>query len=226
MTTCALIAAYNEAPRIAEVVSGIRPHVDHVLVVDDGSTDGTGTVATKAGAELIRHTTNRGKGTAIRSGLSVLTKRPFSHVLFLDGDMQHAPADAPRLIEAARRGDGDFILGERPFDRGTTPRARYYTNTISSWVISTCFIGQRVADAQSGFRLIDTDLLRRVRLSGRGYEIETEMLIKLARRGARIARVPIGLHYHDSSSKLRPLRDTTKTCFLAVRYRFFPERFQ
>jgi glycosyltransferase involved in cell wall biosynthesis len=226
MTTCALIAAYDEAPRIAAVVSGIRPHVDHVLVVDDGSADGTGAVAREAGAEVVRHPSNRGKGTAIRTGLSLLATRAFSHVLLLDGDMQHAPDDAPRLIETARRGHGDFILGERHFDRRTTPRSRYYTNTISSWVISTCFIGQRVADAQSGFRLIDTNLLRQVRLSGRGYEIETEMLIKLARRGARIARVPIGLHYHDSSSKLRPLRDTTRTCFLAVRYRFFPERFQ
>jgi glycosyltransferase involved in cell wall biosynthesis len=226
MTTCALIAAYNEASRISDVVSGVRPHVSHVLVVDDGSTDGTGVLASDAGAEVVRHPSNRGKGAAIRSGLSAIEARPFSHVLFLDGDMQHAPDDAPRLIDAARLGKGDFILGERPFDRRTTPRARYYTNTISSWVISRCFIGQRVADAQSGFRLIDTQLLRRVTLSGRGYEIETEMLIKLARRGARIARVPIGIHYHAAASKLRPLRDTTKTCFLAVRYRFFPERFQ
>jgi glycosyltransferase involved in cell wall biosynthesis len=226
MTTCALIAAFDEAPRIAQVVSGIRPHVEHVLVVDDGSTDRTADVAISAGAEVLRHTENRGKGAAIRTGLSVIAGRSYSHVLFLDGDLQHAPEDAPRLIDAARRGIGDFILGERPFERPATPRARYYTNTISSWVISVCFIGQRVTDAQSGFRLIATDLLRRVRLSGRGYEIETEVLIKLARRGARIARVPISLRYDAAPSKLRPLRDTTRTCFLAVRYRFFPSRFQ
>jgi glycosyltransferase involved in cell wall biosynthesis len=226
MTTCALIAAFDEAPRIAPVVTGIRPHVAHVLVVDDGSTDGTAEVAAAAGAEVLRHRSNRGKGAAIRTGLAAILARPFSHVLFLDGDLQHAPGDAPRLIDAARRGAGDFILGERPFERQATPRARYYTNTISSWVISACFIGQRVADAQSGYRLIDTDLLRRVRLSGRGYEIETEVLIKLARRGARIARVPISLRYDEAPSKLRPLRDTTRTCFLAVRYRFFPARFQ
>ncbi len=226
MTTCALIAAYNEASRIAEVIHGVRAHVEHVIVVDDGSTDGTGAVAAAAGAEVVTHPVNQGKGAAIRRGLAAIAGRPFSHVLLLDGDMQHAPGDAPGLIAAARRGDGDFILGERAFDRATTPRARYYTNTISSWVISACFIGQQVSDAQSGFRLIATDLLKRVRLSGRGYEIETEMLIKLARRGARIARVPIGVHYDGSASKLRPIRDTTKTCFLAVRYRFFPERFQ
>lgn len=226
MTTCALIAAYNEAPRIAEVVRGVRQHVDHVLVIDDGSTDGTDRVAADAGAEVVRHPSNRGKGAAIRSGIAVIQGRPFTHVLLLDGDLQHAPGDAPRLIEAGRREGADLVLGQRPFDRAVTPRARYYTNTISSWVISKWFIGQRVDDAQSGYRLIRTEALRRLKLSARGYEIETEMLIKLARRGARIARVPVSLHYRGEPSKLRPLRDTTKTCFLAVRYRFFPERFQ
>ena len=223
---CALIAAFNEAPAIAAVVGGVREHVQHVVVVDDGSRDGTGDAAMSAGAEVVRHSHNRGKGAAIRTGLDVILRRPFTHVLLLDGDAQHDPHDAPALVAVARETGADIVIGERPFSKTTMPASRYYTNTISSWVISTCFIGQRVADAQSGFRLIDTNLLRRVRLSGRGYEIETEMLIKLARRGARIARVPIGLHYHDSSSKLRPLRDTTRTCFLAVRYRFFPERFQ
>jgi glycosyltransferase involved in cell wall biosynthesis len=226
MTTCALIAAYNEAARIKNVVSGVRMVVDHVLVVDDGSTDETAKTAAGVGAEVVRHLTNHGKGAAIRTGLAALAGRGFSHVLLLDGDMQHDPGDAAQLIAAARQGAGDFIIGERRFDRRTTPRSRYYTNTISSWVISTCFIGQSVADTQCGFRLIATDLLARVKLSGRGYEIETEMLIKLTRAGARIARVPVGLHYNGAPSKLRPLRDTTRTCFLAVRYRFFPERFR
>ena len=226
MTVCALIAAFDEAPTIAEVVRGVRPYVDHVLVVDDGSRDGTGEAARAAGAEVVGHATNRGKGAAVRTGLAVILERPFTHVLLLDGDRQHDPADAPALLAAACAGAGDFVIGQRPFSRATMPRSRYYTNTISSWVISTCFVGRRVADAQSGFRLIATALLRRVRLTGRGYEIETEMLIKLARRGARIAHVPVGLHYGASRSKLRPIRDTTRTCFLAVRYRFFPERLQ
>jgi hypothetical protein len=106
------------------------------------------------------------------------------------------------------------------------PRSRYYTNVISSWVISRVFVGQTVTDAQSGYRVISTDWLRRLRLTARGYEIETEMLIKMARRGGRIVSVPIAMRYHGAPSKLRPVRDTTRTCFLAVRYRFFPERWQ
>ena len=212
--------------RIADVVSGIRPHVDHVLVIDDGSADGTAAVAREAGAEVVRHPSNRGKGMAIRSGLSPAPTRAFSHVLLLDGDMQHAPDDAPRLIEAARRGHGDFILGERPFDRRddtAVPLLHQHDQQLGHLdLLHRPARGRRAVGIPA-----DRDGPAATRtLSGRGYEIETEMLIKLARRGARIARVPIGLHYHDSSSKLRPLRDTTRTCFLAVRYRFFPERFQ
>jgi glycosyltransferase involved in cell wall biosynthesis len=226
MRVCALLAAFNEAATIGDVVSGILPHVAHVLAVDDGSTDATGAVAAAAGAEVIRHEENRGKGRAVRSGLAAILARDFTHVLFLDADGQHAPDDAPRLIAAAAANDGDFIVGTRPFDRGTMPASRFYTNRISSWVISTCFVGTRVRDAQSGYRLIAVDVLRRLRLSGRGYEIETEMLIKAARRGARITQAPIALRYEGAASKLRPLRDTTRTCFLALRYRFFPERWQ
>lgn len=226
MRVCALVAAYNEARTIERVITGLRPHVDHVLVVDDGSTDGTGDLAAAAGAERLRHEQNAGKGAAVRTGLATILARDFTHVLLIDGDLQHDPSDAPALIDAARAGKGDLIIGARTFDRRRMPASRYYTNTISSWVISAAFVGMHVADAQSGFRLIEADLLRRLRLTGRGYEIETEMLIKLARRGARVAHVPIGMQYDASTSKLRPVRDTTRTCFLAVKYRFFPESLQ
>jgi glycosyltransferase involved in cell wall biosynthesis len=223
---CALIAAYDEATAIGAVVAGVRPSVDHVLVVDDGSTDETAGRAAAAGAEVLRQPQNLGKGCAVRAGLSAILARNFTHVLLLDGDLQHDPTDAPKLIAAARETGADVVIGERPFDKETMPASRYYTNTISSWVISKFFVGRPVSDAQSGYRLIRTERVRALRLSARGYEIETEMLIKLARRGARIARVPIGLRYGGTRSKLRPVRDTTRTCFLAVRYRFFPESLQ
>jgi glycosyltransferase involved in cell wall biosynthesis len=226
MTVWALIAAFNEASRIGPVVGGVRPHVSHVLVVDDGSTDDTSAMARGAGATVIRHPENRGKGAAIRTGIEAALTSDATHLLLLDGDGQHDPADAPGLIDAARKEQADFVLGERPFDRASMPASRYWTNRISSRVISRYFVGADVGDAQSGYRLVATDVLRRLHLSARGYEIETEMLIKAARRGARLARVPIHLRYEGAVSKLRPLRDTTRTCFLAVRYRFFPERFQ
>jgi glycosyltransferase involved in cell wall biosynthesis len=226
VNVCALVPAYNEAATIGDVVGGLLRHVARVIVVDDGSTDATAVRARTAGAQVLRHERNKGKGSAIRAGLRAVLTEGYSHVLFVDGDLQHDPDDAPSLLEAARAGCGNFVIGERSFDRRRMPASRYHTNRISSWVISAFFVGVRVRDAQSGYRLIETDLLRRVRLTGRKYEIETEMLIKLGRRGARIAHVPVSTRDGSATSKLRPVRDTTRTCFLAVRYRFFPERFQ
>jgi len=144
---------------------------------------------------------------------------PFTHVLFLDGDMQHRPSEAARLLEAAVRTGADLVLGERQFSRDGMPAARYHANRIGSRALSW-FVGAPVQDSQCGFRVCRLDVLRHLPLSARGYEIETEMLVKLRRRGARLASVPITAVYAAERSKLRPVRDTTRTCFLAVYYQF------
>lgn len=224
MTVCALIPAFNEAATIASVVTSVTPHVAHVLVVDDGSTDETADRAQAAGAEVVRHATNQGKGHAVRTGLARVLNSPaaapltFTHVLLMDGDGQHRPDDVPKLIDTGRTTQADLVVGERIFDKAQMPRSRYYSNTIGSRALSS-FIGSSIKDSQSGFRLIRCEALRGVRLTATGYEIETEMLIKLARRGVRMASVPVTLSY-GAKSKLRPIRDTTRTCFLAVYYRF------
>jgi glycosyltransferase involved in cell wall biosynthesis len=218
MNVCALIPAFGEAATIAEVVTGVRPHVQAVIVVDDGSTDETAARAEAAGARVVRHAENRGKGHAVRSGLAYLLTQPFTHVLLMDGDGQHRPEDVDKLLAAARATDADLVVGERIFDKAQMPRSRYYSNTIGSRALSS-FIGSSIKDSQSGFRLIRCDALRGITLTATGYEIETEMLIKLARRGVRMTSVPVTLSY-GAKSKLRPVRDTTRTCFLAVYYRF------
>jgi len=226
MSLCVLIPAFNEASTIAEVISGVRAHVPDaaVVVVDDGSSDETFARAKAAGAEVLRHEQNRGKGHAVRTGLAHVLAQPqsqpqiCSHVLLMDGDLQHRPEDVPKLLDAARATGADVIVGERTFDKAQMPRSRYYANVIGSWALSS-FIGSPIKDSQSGFRLIRSDALRGLTLESTGYEIETEMLIKLARRGARMASVPVALSY-GATSKLRPVRDTTRTCFLAVYYRF------
>jgi UDP-N-acetylglucosamine---dolichyl-phosphate N-acetylglucosaminyltransferase len=217
---CVVIPAFNEAATIGEVVEGARTWADIglVVVVDDGSADATATRARTAGAEVLVHAANRGKGHAVRTGLAYALERPFTHVLLMDGDLQHRPADIPALIDVARTRDADLVVGERVFDKRRMPRSRYYSNVIGSWALSS-FIGSEIRDSQSGFRLIRCALLRDLELTATGYEVETEMLIKLARRGARMAGVPVELSY-GAKSKLRPVRDTTRTCFLAVYYRF------
>jgi glycosyltransferase involved in cell wall biosynthesis len=219
MRVVAVIAAFNEGPHIGEVVLGTRPHVDAVIVVDDGSADDTAAAAQAAGAEVVRHAINRGKGVAVRSGLDAVRERGFSHVLLMDGDLQHRPSDVPRLVAAAAAGDADVIVGARSFDRTQMPASRYWSNVIGSWALGG-LVGVPIRDTQSGFRLIRLAALEPLTLTSTGYEIETEMLIRLARRRAVVREVPVALAYDGAPSKLRPIRDTTRTCFLALFYRF------
>jgi len=165
------------------------------------------------------HQANRGKGHAIRTGLARVLAGDFTHVLLLDGDLQHLPEEASTLLATAAAGGADVVLGERRFDRLRMPASRYYANRIGSRVLSW-FVGVPVQDTQCGFRVFRVDALRPLELSASGYEIETEMLVKVRRRGGRVAAVPVTAVYGGQRSKLRPVRDTTRTCVLAVYYRF------
>jgi glycosyltransferase involved in cell wall biosynthesis len=217
--TAAVIPAFNEADAIAAVVRGILPLVAAVIVVDDGSSDGTAAGARAAGAEVVRHEQNAGKGHAIRTGLARVLAGDFTHVLLLDGDMQHLPQEAAQLLHAASHSGADAVLGERRFQRDGMPAARYHANRLGSRVLSW-FVGVRLQDTQCGFRVFRVDALRPLHLTASGYEIETEMLVKIRRRGGRLTSVPVTAVYAGERSKLRPVRDTTRTCFLAVYYRF------
>jgi hypothetical protein len=140
-------------------------------------------------------------------------------VLLIDGDMQHLPREAAVLLTVAERTNAELVIGARQFNREEMPAARYHANRIGSLALSW-FVGTEVADSQCGFRVYRLDALRGLPLRSRGYDIETEMLIKLRRRGARLVNVPIAAIYGGARSKLRPIRDTTRTCFRAVFYRF------
>lgn len=219
MIVHALIPAFNEAETVAAVVGGLTPIVDAITVVDDGSTDATGDLARAAGATVIRQPEKSGKGTAVRAGLGAVLAGSCTHVLMIDGDLQHRPDEARRLIETARATGADLVIGERQFDRASMPASRYHANRIGSRVLSG-FLGVPVGDTQCGFRLFAAAALRGLPLRARGYEIETEMLVKVCRRGGTVASAPVSAVYNGRPSKLRPIRDTTKTCFLAVYYRF------
>jgi glycosyltransferase involved in cell wall biosynthesis len=219
MNVHALIPAYNEEGTVADVVCGLARIVDAVTVVDDGSTDGTGERARAAGAAVVRHAEKQGKGAAVRTGLAAILPTACTHVLLIDADLQHRPEEAQRLIDVARATDATLVIGERQFVRDGMPASRYHTNRIGSRALSS-FVGVPIADTQCGFRLFKAEALRAVRLTARGYEIETEMLVKVRRRGGTIAAAPVSAVYNGRPSRLRPIRDTTKTCFLAVYYRF------
>ncbi len=136
--------------------------------------------------------------------------------------MQHLPEEAGRLIDTARATGADLVVGERQFDRDAMPASRYYANRYGSAALSS-FTGVPLQDTQCGYRLFRADMLRRLRLRATGYDIETEMLVKVSRLGGRIVSVPVSAVYGSGRSKLRPVRDTTRTCFRAVYYRYIEQ---
>jgi glycosyltransferase involved in cell wall biosynthesis len=221
MRTCALIPAFNEAPYIANVVKGTQPHVEQVVVIDDGSGDGTAQVAQAAGATCLRSDTNCGKASALRTGITFACAQDFTHVVTLDGDGQHLPEDIPVMISVAKETGADLVIGARSFDRARMPRARYYSNTIGSRLASA-LVGCEIRDSQSGFRLFRLDKLRETKLRSRSYELEMEILIKMARSGCTIAHAPVHMVYDDGQarSKMKPVRDTISICLWSLAFRF------
>ena len=221
MRVCALIPAFSEAETIAAVVSAAREYVETVVVIDDGSDDGTGQLATDAGAVCLRCDVNSGKGHALRKGLAHISRGGYTHVLFLDGDGQHRAEDIPTLLRAARETGADLVIGARQFDRSRMPMARYLSNTLGSRVASW-LVGQPIHDSQCGFRIARLEKLTQLRLTARKYEFEMEVLIKMSRARCRLAHAPITMVYQqgEATSKMHLVRDTVRICFMSLFYRF------
>ena len=219
LKTAAIIPAYREEQHISDVVRRTRRQLDHVLVVDDGSRDPTARCAREAGAEVIVHSQNRGKGEAIKTGLRHWLDRQFTHVIILDADGQHLPEEIDRFIAAAAQaGDRSFFLGNRMNNLSGMPFVRRVVNRYMSNRISR-ICRQEIPDTQCGFRMLDRRLIPELLDGGTRFDYETEMLIIASRKGYRIESVPITTVYSDEVSKIRPARDTIRFFKLMRRYR-------
>ncbi len=213
----ALVPAYRCSGTVGGVIRNLRAHVGEILVVDDGSRDGTADEARAAGARVLERPENGGKGCALRDGLADLLARAFTHVAFVDADGQHDPDDLPALLSAARSG-ADFVVGSRLKDPATMPAKNFWANTIGDKVLSR-MTGLPIEDGQSGYRVIATRLLRRLRLRANRYSIENEILIKAAPHVERFATVPVKTIYGPARSHYRPFRDTWVTSWVSVYYK-------
>jgi glycosyltransferase involved in cell wall biosynthesis len=217
----AIIPAYHEGRFIGEVVKSVLEHVRAAVVIDDGSTDETATVAEAAGATVVRHGTNMGKGAALKTGLAIAEKVDVPFFLFLDGDGQHDSADIPGFFEVMNRARPDLVVGNRMNDLKTMPLVRRWTNKLMSWQIgAVCKVP--LPDSQCGFRLARREVLPVLMAPSNRFEFETESLILAARHGFKIGFTPIRTIYADQQSKIRPLRDTIRYFRLLNRYYWMP----
>jgi glycosyltransferase involved in cell wall biosynthesis len=215
-----VIPAYNEEAAIAAVVAGCRQRGLAVYVVDDGSRDGTAARAREAGATVLVQPANQGKGQAMARGLEQAAADGFEAVVFLDADGQHDPADLPAFVAAAEAG-AELVVGCRELDAPQMPFVRRCTNRFTSWVLSR-LSGRRLSDTQSGYRLVRVAAWPRLRPASGGFMAESEMLVKAARAGLRIAEVPIRTIYGDEVSHIHPVRDTLR--FFGLVFRLMARR--
>lgn len=210
----AVIPALNEALRIREVVEGALRECDRVIVIDDGSDDGTAECIADLPVTLLRHEHRMGKGASLRDGFREALRLGAAAVLTMDGDGQHLAADIPRLIAAANRHPHCIVIGARLRKRAQQPTYRRLANEFGDWGIAWgC--GYLIADTQSGQRLYPAAVAALDDVPGEDFVFEAQILISASRRlGMGAVSVPIESRYAGAGavekfrkSHFRPLHD-------------------
>jgi cellulose synthase/poly-beta-1,6-N-acetylglucosamine synthase-like glycosyltransferase len=207
--TLVVVPAYNEAQSVGAVVAGLRALALPVLVVDDGSRDGTAQVARDAGAEVLRLTSNLGVGGALRAGVRFALLNGYSQVVQCDGDGQHPPAQVARLLAESALTDAHLIVGSRFTEvaaRRQEGLVRWFALSLLAWLASRS-AGCRITDSTSGLRVIRRPLLDQLAEKfPRHYLGDTfEVLISAGRAGFVIAEHPVAMveRQHGTSTASR-----------------------
>lgn len=214
---CVIIPAFNEEKKIGPVLEEACATGLDIVVIDDGSGDCTADVAEQAGALVIRHGVNRGKGAAIRTAISYVLDQNYPAALFMDADGQHLPSEIHGFVKAFQATGADIVLGSRMHDNRTMPLVRKLSNRFSSFLVSMV-ARRRITDSQSGFRLLSARFLESLAMrGGAGFDFESEMLIDAAREGYTYAEVPISCVYGDEKSHYHPFSDSAGFLALILR---------
>jgi glycosyltransferase involved in cell wall biosynthesis len=206
MKMLAIMPCYNAGSLVADAIADVKRFHKDILVIDDGSTDNSFDYIRRAkGIKIIRHRQNKGKGAALKTGFNYAIKKGYKVVITIDADGQHKASDIPKFLAKAEK--YDLIVGSRMHNVRNMPLRRIIANSISSFVVSLrC--RQKISDSQSGYRLIKTDVIKNIKLDLTGYQMETEMLIKAAKKGYKIGFVPIKTIYGKEVSHINPFTIT------------------
>ncbi|MBC7101486.1 glycosyltransferase family 2 protein [Methanothermobacter tenebrarum] len=203
MRIAALIPAYNEELTIGTIVLLCKEYVDEVIVVDDGSTDRTARIAEAAGARVIRHRENKGKGAALKTGFKATDA---DIIVTLDGDGQHDPQEIPKLVQPIIDGRADIVNGSR-YLSGSDKSTPFYRRVGQKILDRATNISTRldITDTQSGFRAFSRDTIPYFKFKEDGFAIESEMLLDAAESNLRIVEVEIGVTYDVEGSTKHPI---------------------
>ena len=200
----AILPAYNEQVSIGSTVLSAKKHVNRVIVVDDGSTDKTAYIAEMAGAEVIKHLENLGKGAALKTGFEAVNGSDI--IVTVDADGQHSPSQIPLLVEPIINGEADVVNGSRYLNGGEKNTPKYRRVGQSVLDIATNINGRtHITDSQSGFRAFAVHSIPAFRFRQKGFGIESEMLTEASNAGLRIKEVEIGVRYDVANNKRNPI---------------------
>ena len=193
----AVIPAFNEARFIGSIVLETRQYCRLVIVVDDGSTDGTDRLALMAGADVIRHAHNLGKGAAMNTALHAASQHHPEAVVMLDADGQHSPAELARVVQPILQGNADLVIGSRYLGgRSDTPLHRIYGHRVFN-LLTGMASGISTSDSQSGFRAFSPKALELMSFHSQGFSVESEMQFLISEHGLRMVEVPVTIKYPD-----------------------------
>ena len=218
-----VIPAYNEATRIPGVLKRVS-HLgyEHIVVVDDGSTDDTARVAAEHHVKVVRHPINLGVGAATQTGIQYALNQGAKYIVTLDGDHQHLPDDIEHLLEAIKENKADLVIGSRFMKADNEiPISRVFYNKIAN-IITYVIAGVRVTDSQSGMKALSRRYAQANELNCNGFEFCVEMIRNAGRTNHKVIEIPISVKYtHDTMQKGQSLFNGIKMIGRLIRLNFF-----
>ena len=218
MKIVAAIPAFNEETTIAKVIARAMDHVDEVLVVDDGSQDDTSLIAGKLGAVVLKHEKNLGKGAAIRDCFDWARRNGADVLVTLDGDGQHDPSRIPALVGALQKSEADVVIGSRMARPPDMPKHRWMGVRMLDHATQVK-VGDRVVDAQSGFRAYSRKAIEALVAAEYGMGVDSEIVMRADKAGMRIIEVPIEVSYNGTkTSTHNPLMHALDVMFSLVKF--------
>jgi len=217
-----VIPVFNEELTIGDIVARTRSTLEQfklsyeVLVIDDGSVDRSAEISQASEAHVLREA-HQGKGHALRLGFE---RAKGDVIVTLDSDGSHQPEEIPLILRCMMENKVDFVIGSRflntDVNNAKIPNVNRIGNRMFSDLIQL-FTGVKISDSQSGFRAIRSSVIKKMRLNSRGYEVESEMLVKALKMGVRVAEIPVSFEQRTvGKSKLDPLKDGTKILYSII----------
>lgn len=214
---CVLIPTYNNAKTLSDVINSVLAYSDHVVVVNDGSTDDTDKIlAHFPTIQVVRYADNKGKGWALRQGFQYAVSKGYDYAITIDSDGQHFASDIPLFLEKRATHPNDIIIGARNMDQQSVPGKSSFGHRFSNfwfWVET----GYKASDTQSGYRLYPLFLLKDLTFYTVKYEFEIEVIVRGSWHGVGVSFVPVQVYYPPQGERIthfRPFKDFTRVSVL------------